>query len=257
MITDPARALAIAKSIFLERFPGADYAFVAGSIMRGEGRAWSDIDLVVVYRALPLAHRESETVDGVPVEMFVHDPSTLAWFMEQDIAKGRPSLLSMVAEGEVIGRRIALGKVLQAKVAARLAAGPRPLSAEALEDLRYQITDALDDLRGERSRSEKLAIGARLHPLLAELSLRTRDCWNGAGKWLPRQLEAAQPGLSSRYETAFADLFGAGRADAVLQLGEAELARVGGRCFDRFRRDALAAQRIDARSPLAATKDRV
>lgn len=257
MITDPARALAIAKTIFLERFPGADFAFVAGSIMRGEGRAYSDIDLVIVYRALPLAHRESMMVEGVPVEMFVHDPATLAHFMERDIARGRPSLLSMVAEGEVIGRRVALGKVLQTKVAARLAAGPAPLGEEVLEDLRYRITDALDDLRGDRTRSEMIAIGAMLLPLLAELSLRSRDCWNGAGKWLPRLLEAAQPGLGARYELAFADLFGAGRTELVLRLGEEELARVGGPCFAGFRRDALPAQRTDARSPLAVTKDRV
>ena len=230
---------------------------MAGSIMRGEGTAWSDIDFVVLYRALPAAYRESRLVGGIPVEMFVHDPATLGWFIDQDVMRGRPALLAMIAEGAIIGRKVAQARALQVKAAARLSAGPPPLTGEQRNALRYAITDALDDLRGKRSSAEMTAIGAMLYARLAELSLRGRRCWNGAGKWIPRLLEQADKMLAARYELAFSVLFSSGDPGAVLALGEAELALHGGPPFDGFRNDASPSARKDTRSPLAARSDRV
>jgi hypothetical protein len=45
-----------------------------------------------------------------------------------------------------------------------MAMGPPPLAPAALNALRYEITDTVDHLRGERSRSEVVAIGAMLCP---------------------------------------------------------------------------------------------
>lgn len=39
----------IASQILVEKFTGAEVVFLAGSIIRGEGTATSDLDLVVVY----------------------------------------------------------------------------------------------------------------------------------------------------------------------------------------------------------------
>ena len=39
----------IAQRFFTAKFPDAECAFVAGSLMRGEGKPHSDIDLVVLY----------------------------------------------------------------------------------------------------------------------------------------------------------------------------------------------------------------
>jgi predicted nucleotidyltransferase len=55
MTTATARieaALATAQAVMTERYPDADFAFVAGSVIRGQGTAHSDIDLVVVYRRI-------------------------------------------------------------------------------------------------------------------------------------------------------------------------------------------------------------
>lgn len=54
----PDEALAIAESIFRSRYEGASFAYVAGSIMRGQGTYLSDIDLVVIYDQLEAARRE-------------------------------------------------------------------------------------------------------------------------------------------------------------------------------------------------------
>ncbi len=240
----PHEALTIADAVFHARYGGAAFAYVAGAIMRGEGTYLSDIDLVVVFDRLDAARRESFLVDGVPVEAFVHDPETLAWFVEEDIARGRPSILNMIAEGSVIGAHPDSAEALRADISARLASGPPPLSTSALNALRYEITDAIDDLLGDRRADEVMAIGALLHPKLVELVLRGRGHWNGAGKWAPRLLAKMDTGLAGRFDTAFRALFAEGDPGLVIALADAELARHGGRLFDGDCREAPASWRI-------------
>ncbi|SDI40736.1 hypothetical protein SAMN05216588_11665 [Pseudomonas flavescens] len=83
----PATALVIANQLLRTRYAGASFAYVAGSIMRGQGTYLSDIDLVVIYDCLEAARRESFMADGVPVEAFVHDRQTLGWFIDADVGR--------------------------------------------------------------------------------------------------------------------------------------------------------------------------
>lgn len=240
----PAEALTIAEAVFHTRYEGAAFAFVAGSIMRGEGTHLSDVDLVVVFDRIEAARRESFTIEGVPVEAFVHDTETLAWFVNEDVMRGRPSILNMIAEGIVIGRDQDRAQALRAHISDRLAIGPLPLSVTALNALRYEITDAVDDLRGERTVSEIVAIGAMLHPKLVELALRGRGQWNGTGKWGPRLLLKVDTDLSGRFDKAFRTLFTDGDRGPVIALADAELTPHGGFLFDGDRRDAPASWRV-------------
>lgn len=68
------RAIAAAESALAKHFDGAAFAFVSGSIMRGQGTKNSDIDLVVVFPALERAWREAFIEREFPVEAFVNDP---------------------------------------------------------------------------------------------------------------------------------------------------------------------------------------
>lgn len=240
----PAEALTVAEAVFDTHYNGAAFAYAAGSIMRGEGTYLSDIDLVVVFDHLESARRESFTVDGVPIEAFVHDPETLAWFVNEDVTRGRPSILNMIVEGKIVGPGQERAEALRAEVAARLASGPLPFSAAALNGLRYEITDAVDDLRGDRTAQEVLAIGAMLHPKLVELALRGRGHWNGTGKWAPRLLMNINADLASRFDGAFRMLFTGGDVGPVITLVEAELAPHGGPLFDGDRRDAPSSWRV-------------
>jgi predicted nucleotidyltransferase len=70
----------VVNRIRSERYGDADVVFLAGSIVRGEGSLFSDLDLVVVYTRLACAYRESFRFAGYPVEAFVHDPETLEYF---------------------------------------------------------------------------------------------------------------------------------------------------------------------------------
>lgn len=236
----PAEALSIAESVLRTRYPDAAFAFVAGSIMRGQGTWLSDIDLVVVHDHLEAACRESFMAQGVPVEAFVHDQQTLKWFINEDAKRGRPSMLNMVAEGVLIGQACDAAHALRQYAADRLERGPAPLPPEALNVLRYEITDAIDDLRGIRPASEIMAIGAQLHARLVELALRGRGRWYGSGKWAPRLLNEVDPALAARFDEAFRNVFVSGNAELLIQLAERELAPHGGFLFDGDCRSAPA-----------------
>lgn len=232
-----AEALAAAEAVLAERFPRASFAIVAGSILRGEGTASSDIDLVVLHETLPAAWRESFHSHGFPVEAFVHDAETLNWFADQDVAGGRPVLLDMLAGGVAVGRGLARAEALQAAARRRLGMGPPPLTPEQRDALRYQITDLIDDLRDPRPAAERRTIAAELMTPLADLMLRGRGHWSGRGKWLPRLVSRLDEGLAERFDAAFRQA-GEGQVAELIRLAEEELQPHGGPLFDGDRRVA-------------------
>jgi len=150
----------------------------------------------------------------------------------------------MIVEGKIIGRDHDRAEALRADVSARLKGGPQPLSDIALNALRYEITDAVDDLRGDRTAEEALAIGAMLYPKLVELALLGRGHWNGAGKWAPRLLAKIDADLAIQFDSAFRVLFAEGDRGSVIALAEVELAPHGGPLFDGDRREAPASWRV-------------
>ena len=245
LVPTPNETIELALEVLAARHPQADSAFVAGSFMRGEGSATSDIDLVVVHPALPQAYRESFLFKGIPVETFVHDPETLSWFLEQDRQDGRAVLVGMVAEGVLIGPRQDLGQDFKQRAMEIFAEGPPTLSTEAIERLRYAVTDKLDDLVADRTPAQIIAIGAALYPLLAELALRGNNQWNGSGKWHARLLNQMNASVGRQFETAFLDLYNGSKTRAVVQLADSLLEQQGGRLFSGYRSDAPA----DWRSP--------
>ncbi|NJM54129.1 MAG: nucleotidyltransferase domain-containing protein [Blastocatellia bacterium] len=49
----------ITKEILQTKYSSAEFVFLAGSIIRGEGTKYSDLDIVVIFENLPNAYRES------------------------------------------------------------------------------------------------------------------------------------------------------------------------------------------------------
>jgi hypothetical protein len=245
-VPTPNEILKIAVEVLRAHYPDADSAFVAGSFMRGQGSATSDIDLVVLHPSLAQAYRESFIFQDIPVETFVHDPETLLWFLEQDRKDGRPALIGMLIEGVLIGPRQDTGNDFKKRAAQIFAEGPPPLDADAIERLRYAITDKLDDLEADRTPAERIAIGAALYPSLVELALRGNGRWNGNGKWHARLLGQMDVSVARQVETAFLSLYDGSDTQAVLGLAQSLLEQYGGRLFAGYRSDAPA----DWRSPL-------
>ncbi|ANL47421.1 nucleotidyltransferase domain-containing protein [Rhizobium phaseoli] len=238
------QVLAAAHRCVANRYAGAAFAYATGSLMRSEGTAFSDIDLVVVFPSLERAWRESFTHEGFPVEAFIHDEETLAHYLHADAESGCPIMVNMVATGRIVGADTGRAGSIQAKAAAMLAAGPKPLVGAGYKMRRYQVTDLADDLRGNRPPEEIAAIAAQLYQTLADLILLGRGAWAGRGKWAPRLMKRLDPQLASEFDMAFRLAVG-GDGSRFLALADRELARHGGRCFDGFRLEAP----LDARRP--------
>jgi len=234
----------ITKQILDERYPNADVIFLSGSLLRGEGTPYSDLDLVVIFEQLPQAWRESFNFQGYPVEAFVHDPETFNYFIHE---LGRPAGLSamsyMVAEGVEVPCPSEISRSVKRIAADLIAAGPPKLSDEDERKLRYTITNLIDDIRQPRSREELVASGAELYGALANYYFRANGLWSAVNKSIPRKLGKTDPELYSRFCEGFEELFAGGQSDKVIMLAEEILKRHGGFLFDGYKREASPACR--------------
>ncbi|MBK8247502.1 MAG: nucleotidyltransferase domain-containing protein [Gemmatimonadetes bacterium] len=228
--------IAAAKAVHSERYADAEVVFLAGSLVRGEGTSTSDLDLVVVFRTLPQAYRESYRFGGWPVEAFVHDPQTLAYFFHKvDRPSGIPSLPAMVSEGIEIPRSSALSRALKAAATALIAEGPPAWTRADIDSSRYAITGLVDDLREPRSRAEQVATAAALHAALSNHFLRRRGAWSAKGKTIPRQLRKIDAVFSETFSASFNALLERGEPAQVITLAEYVLAEDGGWLMEGYR----------------------
>jgi hypothetical protein len=227
-----------AHAIWSDRYQDADAVFAAGSIIRGEGSAHSDLDLVVVHARLANAYRESFRFDQYPVEAFVHDRETLEYFFEEDRASGLPALPHMVAEGIEIPAANDTSRALKGRATALIMGGPPSLDAEGERRRRYAISDLLDDLRDVRPHDELVGIGTQLYEQLADYCLRCRGSWSAKGKAIARELRRSAPELCAIYGRSFDSLFQRDDAHDVIQLAEEILRARGGPLFEGYRADA-------------------
>lgn len=223
-----------------ERFGGAKVIFIAGSVLRGEGTPYSDLDIVVICKRLPAAYRQSFIHEGWPVEAFVHDPETLNYFFwEVDRPSGVPSLPTMVMEGKAIPKENQLSRSLRVSAQAVIEAGPPKWTEPDIQRARYAITDLCDDIRAPRNHAELVASASRLYDLLADFYLRSMGRWSAKSKTLPRKLAEVDPALAKRFIKAFDAAFSAHSSSLILQLSENLLKPYGGFLFDNYKLDAL------------------
>ena len=225
--------IAAAEAIRADHYPTSDVVFLAGSIVRGEGTASSDLDLVVVFERLPAAYRESFRFGRWPVETFVHDPATLEYFFDvADAPRGVPSLATMVAEGIEVPAPTELSRSLKNLAAAKLAAGPPLWGRDELDRSRYMITMLADDLLDPRSPAESTATGVALYEALATHFFRSRGLWSANSKAIPKKLAEVDPAFADAFVAAFDALFAMRQTEPVQQLAEKALAPDGGRLFE-------------------------
>jgi hypothetical protein len=228
------------------RYPSASIVFCGGSVVRGEGFPSSDLDVVLLFDRLPNAWRESLHFEGWPIDVFAHDPETLAYFVAQDCAAGRPSLAQMISEALVLPAETATSRAIQNWARGIVDAQPQLPSPASLASDRFWITDLLHDFRDDRAPNDLRAVACKLYPLLCNFVLKTRGRWLGSGKTLPRLVERAAPDLSHSIESAFDAFFQTGDRTAVLRVTQQILEPFGGELFDGFRSDAPASFRIAA-----------
>ena len=237
----------ITGEILQTKYASAECAFLAGSIVRGEGTAFSDLDIVVIFEKLPNAFRESFYFREFPVETFVHTPETLNYFMfERERPNGFCVLANMVDEGIEVPASSALSRRLKDLANKCLALKPLPLAKEQIDNLRYRITNLIDDIRAPRSKEELTATGTELYAALAEFYFRTNDLWSANGKSIPRRLQKTSLAFQRKFCAGFEELFAAGKPEKVIELTGELLAPHDGFLFDGLRLDASA----DCKKPL-------
>jgi len=239
------KLIEITNEILQTKYPSAEFAFLAGSIVRGEGTAFSDLDIVVIHKNLPNAFRESFYFRSFPVETFVHTPETLNYFFEADAKTFVPSLAAMVAEGIEVPAKTDLSVSLK-HLANEYLSGLPVISDEEIRDARAWLTDLIDDIRAPRSKEELTASGTTLYAVLANFYLRTNGVWSAKSKSIPRALEKLNPEFQQRFCASFERLFVAGEIEKVIELAEELVAPHGGFLFDGLRLDAAP----DCRKPL-------
>lgn len=230
---------ALATTLYHEKYPEADCLFLAGSVLRGEGTATSDLDIVVLYDKLPNAYRDSYYYAGWPVEAFVHDLETLAYFLADiDRPSGVPSLAAMVAEGLAIPAETRLSRRVKSDAQQFLQAGPSEWSREDINRSRYMITDLIDDLRSPRSNAEMYATAAQLYNAIANHFLRIQGMWSAKGKTIPRRLHRVDEQFAQAFDRAFGQLFTHGNTSGLFDLVSDLLKQEGGFLFDGYRLEA-------------------
>jgi hypothetical protein len=238
--------LFVAKELLESRYEGAEAIFVAGSVIRGEASTYSDLDLVVVYKKIPVAFRESFIHRGWPVEAFVHDAATLRYFFEKvDRPQGRSTLAEMISEGHEIPGPSDFSVAIKTLADQTLREGPPALSESEIQDRRYHLSELVDDLRDPRSRPEMMATGAAIFSMLSDYYFRTRRSWSSRGKAAVRRMKKLDPVFARRFSDAFDALFGQGDPALVIQISEEVLAPQGGVLFEGYRREVAPAWRAE------------
>ena len=228
----------IAKEICCGKYPDATVTFLAGSIVRGEGTPYSDLDLVVIFDELPNAYRESFYFQDYPVEAFVHDPETLHYFIERERVAGLCIMAQMVSEGIELPETCALSQSLKEFAHSVISAQPPELSEEDLRKARYNITNLIDDIRSPRSKEEAVASGTLLYESLANCYLRINNLWEAKGKTIPRKLKLADSEFCLRFCGGFQKLFAGGETEEVIALSEEILEPIGGFLFEGHKLNA-------------------
>lgn len=225
---DKDKYLNIATEFYNQHFSDAECGLVAGSIMRGEGRAHSDIDLVILYDdSFDDVRRESHMYKDVPIEVFVHNVQAQNYFFDNDRKRGIPTMNSMVAEGIVIGKNPDFALPQKKRAVDILDAGPPALTKAQFDRMRYMITDKLDDLRDPRDMGAQMAVLSNLFEVAADFYLRAQGEWSGTTKGLVKRLGQVDAEFCDAYIQAFHSGF-EGNTESAVKLCEGILEPYGG-----------------------------
>ncbi|NIK60154.1 nucleotidyltransferase domain-containing protein [Kribbella shirazensis] len=222
----------LARQLVQELYPDARAAWLGGSVVRGDAGPTSDLDITVLLDGPPAPRRTSLEYGGWPVELFVHTEKSLRHFADKDQARRQPTMMRLVGESVVLVDIDGSGARLQQEFLAEVAAGPEPLSADELRQLRYGITDLLDDLAGAAG-DVRLAVTSVLWQEAARLLLTGAGHWSGTGKGLLRELTAYDVAHGTDHATALLD--GVRASDnRIVAAVDRILAPHGGRLFAGF-----------------------
>ncbi len=229
---DPLHA---ASSFVAGHFPQARAALLGGSVLTADRTPTSDLDVVVLLDGPPAPYRETFEDQRWVVEAFVHTRESLDRFWALDAERRVCSLLRMCAESVVVADPDGVAAELQAAAAARIAAGPPPLTRSEVDAMRYTLTDLLDDLAGCDAEDELVFLAGAVLRHTAELALAAAGRWGASGKALARALRRAEPDLAERLVDGHRHVVVYGDTAVLHRAAVDVLLRVGGPLMDGYR----------------------
>ncbi|HLL66937.1 MAG TPA: nucleotidyltransferase domain-containing protein [Micromonosporaceae bacterium] len=236
-----------AAGLLREQFPDAIAAFLGGSVVTPARNATSDLDIVVMRRSGRPVYRETARHEGWTAELFVHTLRSYQWFLDREIPRRRCPLLHMVGNGVIVLDSDGTAALLHQAAREQIAAGPPPPTPDELDDLRYGLSDLLDDLDGATDPDEITLIANGILTTAATLALTGAGVWLGGGKWLSRRLLASDPALHRMLLAAHRAAVADGDTAVLGTVAAGILDRAGGRLMHGYHRDAPAeATRADA-----------
>ena len=204
-------AVGSARRLVAERFPDARAAWLAGSVVTGTATPSSDLDVTVLLAGDPAPYRESLRWEEWPVELFVHTPATIGWWLGKDRERRRPTLARLVAGGVRVLDVDGAAEGPESECRAFLEAGPGPATEDEVAAARYGLSDLLDDLADSPDPGLRTANAVAVWQQAAELRLLVAGGWWGSGKWLVRELRACD----ARTGTSYADRLDSGLRAAL------------------------------------------
>lgn len=226
-----------AALLFINRFyPNCEAAFLAGSVVRNEATANSDLDIVVIDDMTEGVNRVSYTEFGWPIEVFIYTRANFFPLFESDCMIGIPYLPRMCAEGIILKDNKGFAKEIKKEAIDRIEEGPATWSDDLIEQTRYIITDLLDDLLGSNNGGEDLFIAGKLAETLHDFILRTNKQWCGYGKWVVRALKQYDEKLADQFVSVFSEFYRTGNKQGIEQFVDKILDPFGGRLFTGFKR---------------------
>ncbi|MGN7410286.1 nucleotidyltransferase domain-containing protein [Sporosarcina sp. SAFN-010] len=231
--TEKLNHIEAAKNFINNNYPYCQGALLAGSVVRGQETATSDLDIVIFDDSIQTSFRESLIDYGWAIEVFVHNLTSYRNFFEMDYKIAKPSMQRMVFEGIVLKDE---GIIASIKEEAKeiLDKGPEKWSEEMIRTKRYFITDVLDDFIGCKNRAEEIFIANTLADQIQEFVLRTNGCWVGSSKWIIRSLKQYDEKFTEKFVQSFDEYYKTGEKRKVVCLCTMVLEPFGGRLFEGF-----------------------
>jgi hypothetical protein len=224
-----------AGQAFIDKyFPECLAAFLAGSVIRGKATSTSDLDIVIITNREGTPYRESFFEFGWPIEAFVNNSSSYRDFFFSNIKRRRPSLPMMCVEGIILRDADGLAQSIKAEAQMLLEHGPEPLSQREIIDLRYEITDLLDDFVGSEKLGESFFVANDLAVAATNLILGYHRRWIGRGKWVLRALREFDPHLAQQLALALENFYQRGEKESLINFAKQALQLVGGRLFEGY-----------------------
>lgn len=221
----------VAARLFIKKhFPNACVAFLGGSAAHRNLTPNSDLD-ILVFDDTQFPFKQNYTGYGWTIEAFVVTRSVYHSFFDEARRSGLPSILRMCAEGEtIVDTGFAEG--IRSEAQDLLSQGPCEWTWDEMNQVRYQITECLEDLSDAHLYHENLFVVNQLTELVTKFILRTNGQWIGIGKWAVRSLAEYDKQLCDEFLYALDSFYKKETVELLIPFIDRVLEPHGGRLLE-------------------------